>query len=249
MVLFNSDGSRAGMSGNGAACLANAVAHGREPWSQRIERLQEAHLSVEIATDSGIRNVQWRSPFVEGEDGETIPLDTHVDVVMPVVEHGPPICPELDALISEAFGGCARRTGDVGNPHLVIAAGRELVAEETARLGALYEEHFEGGINVEFIWPLEEAPDTTPRRGSTLGMTVWERGAGLTEACGTGAVVAAMSAREWGLVSDDIFTSVVMPGGLATIAQASPGQSPQLQVWADHVADVEWPLRGPWLDA
>ncbi|WP_420621204.1 diaminopimelate epimerase [Candidatus Poriferisodalis sp.] len=249
MVLYNSDGSRAGMSGNGSACLANAVASAREPWSLRIDDFSEAYLDVELNTDSGTRSVRWRSPCMKSNDGEPVPLDTHIDVIMPTVKAGPKICPALDELISETFGGGARGTGDVGNPHLVIATGRKMDAGETERLGASYQEHFVDGINVEFVWPVNGASPSERGTSSSLGMSVWERGAGLTKACGTGAVVSAIRAREWGLVRDEIFTSVLMTGGLATVAQAGPTDPPVLQVWADHVGDYEWPLRGPWLDS
>ncbi|WP_420444358.1 diaminopimelate epimerase [Candidatus Poriferisodalis sp.] len=249
MVLYNSDGSRAAMSGNGSACLANAVASAQEPWSSHIHDLRDASLDLKIATDSGTRNVRWHSPYVESVDGEPIPIDTHIDITLPPVMAGPEICPALDELISGSFGDAARSTGDVGNPHLVIAAESRVTADETARLGALYEGHFHGGINVEFVWPNDGPSKAAGQPQSSLGMSVWERGAGLTDACGTGAVVAVTRAREWGLITSDIFTSVSMPGGLATIAQVAADKPPVLQVWADHVADIGWPLRGPWLDA
>lgn len=249
MVLYNSDGSRAGMSGNGSACLAYAIASAQDPWSQRISDLQEAYLTVEIATDSGTRTVRWRSPYVETDDGAHVSIEPHIDVIMQPVEAGPSICSELHELITETFGDSPRGTGDVGNPHLVIATDRKVKAEEAKALGASYEQHFPAGINVEFVWPIGGDSGAKSGPPSSLGMAVWERGAGVTEACGTGAVVAATLAREWGLVKPDIWTSVLMHGGSATVAQTGPDGAPQLQIWAEHVGDLEWPLLGPWLGA
>lgn len=249
MVLYNSDGSRARMSGNGSGCLAYAIASAEDPWSQRIHDRREAYLSVEIATDSGSRSVRWRSPYVEANDGERVAIDPHIDVIMPPVEAGPEICPALHELIAETFGDGARGTGDVGNPHLVIATGRKIETDETRALGERYEQHFPAGINVEFVWSANGGSCDASDPPSSLGMAVWERGAGVTDACGTGAVVAVTRAREWGLVQPDIWTSVLMPGGRAIVAQTALDRPPQLQIWAEHVGDIEWPLRGPWLDA
>ena len=247
MVLYNADGSRAEMSGNGSACLANALARTQEPWSHAFEQLQESSLRVEIKTAAGSRSVSWRNPVFDTEKDGQISLDTHVDVHMPRVAPGPEIGGALNDLITERFGTADRGTGDVGNPHLVIAAGSPVNADETANLGALYESHFADGINVEFIWPITE--ENSPTISCTgVGMSVWERGAGLTQACGTGAVVAATRAREWGLVKSDFFTDVAMPGGSVTVAHHVPSGALQLLLWVEHVADISWPLRGPWLD-
>ena len=63
-----------------------------------------------------------------------------------------------------------------------------------------------GGINVHFL--STEGPDV-------IRLTHWERGAGVTEACGSGATVAAVAANRWGLVGDRVV--VRMPGGDATV--------------------------------
>jgi diaminopimelate epimerase len=61
-------------------------------------------------------------------------------------------------------------------------------------------------VNVEYI-----APDGD----GGLNLRVWERGAGITEACGTGACAAAFEAHRWGLVGDEV--RVTMPGGAAVV--------------------------------
>ncbi|WP_419911063.1 diaminopimelate epimerase [Candidatus Poriferisodalis sp.] len=243
MVLYNSDGSDAEVSGNGVACLADALAHSQEPWRTAYDELREAYLRVEVETDAGDRTVAWRNSVFDTPHEGRVVLDTNVDVNMPLVMPGPEISPALDALISERFGGAARGTGDVGNPHLVINAGGQIDEIETAQLGALYESYFPRGINVEFIW---SRGDERP----SIGMSVWERGAGITQACGTGAVAAAVRAGDWGVVPRDFGTYVHMPGGdFALVVQLGPTNKPQLQVHAERIADIDWPLRGPWLDA
>ncbi len=247
MILYNADGSRAEVSGNGSACLANSLARTYEPWRTAVHKFQDAHLSVTVETDAGPRRVAWRNDLVDSDDGEPFVIDEHVDVDMPLVMPGPDISPALDAQINERFGDTRRATGDVGNPHLVIHAPEAVDPGETAHLGKLYESHFPGGINVEFIWlPIDKGSSSETR--DAIGMAVWERGAGVTHACGTGAVAAAVRARDWDLVVRSGWTSVHMPGGTALVAQFGPRDCPTLQVGAQHVADVEWSLRGPWLD-
>jgi diaminopimelate epimerase len=80
-------------------------------------------------------------------------------------------------------------------------------------------------MNVEFVAPAADG----------LVLRVWERGAGLTEACGTGAYAAAVAARAWGLVGEDAV--VHMPGGDVEVRGSTLGGP------AMFVADIEvpWP--------
>ena len=96
-------------------------------------------------------------------------------------------------------------TADVGNPHLVIQVPdvREVdVATDGAELSRMA-----GGVNVEFISP---GPHS-----NSLDLRVWERGVGVTEACGTGACAAAHVAHGWELVG--LAVPVSMPGGDVTV--------------------------------
>src|SRR5262249_33711946 len=95
------------------------------------------------------------------------------------------------------------------------------------------EEQFPAGINVEFI-----ATDGEP---DTIDLLVWERGAGVTEACGTGAVASAHLAHRWGLVGREV--RVVMPGGTAEGILAPGGRDaePVLIGPAQHVATLDVP--------
>ncbi len=85
----------------------------------------------------------------------------------------------------------------------------DALGDRVAELGCAYEGYFPDGINVEFIWPSSRSgqgqdsptPSQDPDwRADALTMSVWERGAGHTVACGSGAVVAATLAHRWGFV-------------------------------------------------
>ena len=107
----------------------------------------------------------------------------------------------------------------MGNPHAVFfgAATRE----RASALGPLMQRAVPGGVNAAFA---------APRPGG-LDLIVWERGAGLTEACGTGACAAAVAAVKAGLLPAGEPLEISLPGGAL-----------QITVAADLVGVV---MRGP----
>jgi diaminopimelate epimerase len=95
----------------------------------------------------------------------------------------------------------------MGNPHLVLL-GPDPDNVDVAELGPRLQEVQPGGINVEFI-------SLGPGTGS-INLRVWERGVGETQACGTGSAAAAVAARSWGLVGEEI--DVHNPGGTLRVS-------------------------------
>ncbi|WP_420439289.1 hypothetical protein [Candidatus Poriferisodalis sp.] len=205
MHLLNADGSFAETSGNGLACLAMAS------FDARI--IGEGPL-IPFETDAG---TQRCTIGASGTGSLSLPDSNgrFIQVAMRKVEKGPEIPSELYERISSDFGANLRHldTGDVGNPHLVIALTQPPIdspvselsnhagelGDRIAQLGSVYESYFHGGINVEFIWPFSRNP-LRPEQAWTLQMSVWERGAGLTVSCGSGSVVAATLAHRWEFV-------------------------------------------------
>lgn len=116
---------------------------------------------------------------------------------------------------------------DTGNPHLVLldpaVAEVDVIAE-----GSRIESAFTQGINVEWIYP-GPGPDE-------LTLRVWERGAGLTEACGSGSCAAATAAHAWGRVGPKVV--VHNPGGDVIV---EVGPTTILTGPAAFVATVEFP--------
>ena len=108
----------------------------------------------------------------------------------------------------------ATRVG-VGNPHLVLhAADADRIADRgwVAELGRRANAAIPGGVNVEVI--------STAGADGELLMDVYERGVGLTSACGTGAVASAVAAHRWGLVGEQVV--VRMTGGPTLVDLAGP---------------------------
>jgi diaminopimelate epimerase len=121
---------------------------------------------------------------------------------------------------------------DVGNPHLVI--WREtLEGLDVALEGAALQAEVPGGINVEWI---------AAAGGGALDLVVFERGVGVTLACGSGSVAAAVTARELGLVGDEV--EVRNPGG--SLQVGLEGFEATLSGEVRLVADLLVPLERPW---
>jgi diaminopimelate epimerase len=118
----------------------------------------------------------------------------------------------------------------VGNPHAVLLD--EPSAARAERIGPEIERQVDGGVNVGFARP-----------GPTgIDLVVWERGAGLTDACGTGACAAAVAAVSKGLAPAGRPIEVRLPGGAlaVTVAEGMSGvvmRGPAVRVFEGE-ADV-----------
>ena len=128
MVLYNADGSRAEMSGNGIRCLGQALAMARD----------DHEAMYVIGTDAGLREL------VVHDDAEHR-LAT-VSVTMGPVGEGPAI----PKSVSERLAGERHATADMGNPHLVVLVA-DLHQIDLVGTGSWLEQQFPAGVNVEII--------------------------------------------------------------------------------------------------
>ncbi len=195
MRIFNPDGTEAQMCGNGIRCLA-AYVSGKK-------LVKKDNFTVE--TRAGLRKIG----FFPGDAIFEAEVDMGVPAVLSRREDG----------VSESFsvqpGGLPAFSGtavSMGNPHFVIF----LDSLENLPLdvwGPAIERHpfFPEGTNVEFC-SVEEG---------RIRVLVWERGAGATLACGTGACAAFAAASFLGLAGDRV--EVVLPGGSLFIRRLPDG--------------------------
>ena len=208
MHLWNADGSRAEMSGNGIRCLGQALALARD----------DHEANYRIVTDGGVRDL------VVHDDADH--RFASVRVTMGLLSDGPTI----PASVAERLAAHRIATADLGNPHIVVLVD-DLATVDLVGTGSWVESQFDAGINVEFI-AIGDEPDT-------LDLLVWERGAGVTEACGTGATAAAVLAHRWGLVGREV--RVDMPGGSADVVVPDDAAGePVLIGPSQHVATIEF---------
>jgi diaminopimelate epimerase len=187
MVLYNADGSRAEMSGNGIRCFAQALSGRRGDLTPQC-----------ILTDAGPRLVT----LFATEAPDTI--DASVDM-------GP--IGRLDAPGQwDDLGAHPDRPVmhlDLGNPHSVVGVD-EVLTVDLLTLGRKVPL-----VNLEIVEPGPEPHGIT--------MRVHERGAGITEACGSGACASAWAAAAWGLVPGAAAEIVVhMDGGDARVRLNDP---------------------------
>ena len=118
---------------------------------------------------------------------------------------------------------------NVGNPHLVFFVA-DADAVDLARLGP--------SIENDPLFPERVNVNVASIEDGAIRLRVWERGAGLTHACGTGACATAVAAIRRKLVTSPV--DVRLPGGVLTIAWA-PGESVSMTGPATHVFTGELP--------
>ena len=190
MRLYNSDGSTAEMSGNGARCFAHALFRSDAARGERVYRLH---------TDAGVREVT-----VGERDSNSIVATVDMGEVS-----------TIDAPANwAAIGAHPDRPVvhvSVGNPHTVVGVD-DVDLVDVGQLGRQVPQ-----VNLEIIAP-------GPGRNA-ITMRVHERGAGITQACGTGACASAWAALRWGLVSstaERVEVTVHMLGGDAVVTLNAP---------------------------
>ena len=190
MRIFNADGTEPEMCGNGIRCLARFLADsdGDTPGRQwQIETLA-GRIVPELGQDGNIR-VDMGAPFLEPEAIPTTLTLGESGIAQGTLE----------------VAGCSFAVGaaGMGNPHVVIPVD-DVAAVDLELFGAEFEVHpaFPARTNVHFVQALSR---------SHLVMRVWERGAGPTLACGTGACATLVVAHRFGLA--ERCARLDLPGG------------------------------------
>ena len=167
MDMYNSDGSQAEMCGNAIRCVGKYVYDGG----------MTDKTSVSIATKAGIKYLE-----LTVEDGKV--ASVRVDMGAPILE--PPLIPcnfDGDEAVARPITVQGREYRvtcvSMGNPHAVVYID-DVDGLEIEKIGPDFEKHekFPRKTNTEFVKVLDR---------HTVQMRVWERGAGETWACGTGA--------------------------------------------------------------
>ena len=173
MEMYNADGSRGEMCGNGIRCVAKYV--------YDYGLTDKTQISVE--TLGGIKYLD-----LTVEDGKVVLVK--VDMGKPELKSDLiPIISENEKVIDEPIevdGQVYHMTGvSMGNPHTVIYVD-DVKNLDLEKIGPKFENHerFPKRINTEFVHCIDR---------NTVEMSVWERGSGETLACGTGACAVAVA--------------------------------------------------------
>ena len=189
MEIYNSDGSVAGMCGNGIRCLGKYV------YDYRLTGKE----TLSIETKSGICNMHLHI-----QDGKA--CGAMVDMGVPRLNaHSIPILSEKDLVINdpiEVQEKNYRMTGiSMGNPHAVIFSEEinGIPLEETGR-ELEFHPRFPERANIEFC-------HVTAR--DRMEIRVWERGVGETLACGTGACAAVVASVLNDLTDEEVIVKLL----------------------------------------
>jgi len=185
MLIFNADGSEVEMCGNGIRCFAKYI------WDRKLS--DKEVLSVETA--AGIIRPERRGQMVKVDMGEPVLEGRLIPVNLDgMVKDFPLIIEDKEFKITAV---------SMGNPHAVIFV-EDVDIFDVKRYGPRIENQglFPRRINVEFIQVLDS---------ERIRMRVWERGAGETMACGTGASAAGVAASLKGYTGRRV--NVMLTGG------------------------------------
>ncbi len=193
MRIRNADGAEVAACGNGARCVASIIASGLGRKTARIETLAGI-LEAEIR-DARTVTVDMGAPEL---DWRRIPLSSEQDTLNLDITSGPLAGPTAV---------------NMGNPHAVFFVD-DAEAVDLAALGPGLEHHpmFPERANIGIVHMLAD---------DRLRFRVWERGVGITRACGTGACAAAVAAHRRGLAGRKV--EVVLDGGPLEIEWRADG--------------------------
>ena len=199
MRIFNSDGSEPEMCGNGIRCLAQFAAQldGQEQVTYRIHTLAGV-ITPERQGDGRVKVNMGEPRLLAGQIPTTLKAESEkvVDVPLTVGDRTWQVT-----------------TVSMGNPHCIVFVD-DVASVPLEQLGPEFEHHaqFPQRINTEFI-------EVT--QGNYVKMRVWERGAGATLACGTGACASVVAGVLTGRC--DPCTTVELPGGNLEIDWSTGG--------------------------
>lgn len=195
MRIFNADGTEAMMCGNGSRCVGKFV----------YDHVLTTKTEITLDTLSGIKVI-------------TLLPDENGEVTRATVDMGKPLLAN-PVQVATPTGDLSGKTITIdgkeyqgtyvcmGNPHVVIFVD-DISQVEVDKIGPQIEFHplFPERANVEFV---------EVREDDVLRMRVWERGSGITQACGTGACATAVAAYLTGRAGR--FSKVLMDGGALEI--------------------------------
>ena len=192
MDMYNADGSRGEMCGNGIRCVAKYV----------YDKGLTDKTSISIDTQSGIKYLD-----LTVENGKAVLVKVNMGSPSLLAEQVPVIA-DTKEVVAAPLTVCGREYQvtcvSMGNPHCVTFLEEDVRKLDLKEIGPFFENHerFPDRINTEFVNVIDR---------KTLRMRVWERGSGETLACGTGACAVAVAAIRNRLTEEEV--TVQLLGG------------------------------------
>ena len=219
MEMYNADGSRGEMCGNGIRCVAKYV----------YDYGLTDKTSISVETLAGIKYLD-----LTVEDGKVVLVK--VDMGKPMLRpEEVPVVSEKEEVIDEPITVDGQEymmtCVSMGNPHAVVFIDQDVKEFPLETVGVKFENHerFPKRVNTEFVNVLDR---------HTAQMRVWERGSGETLACGTGACAVAVACALNGLTEDEV--TVKLLGGDLQIKWDREKNTVYMTGPAEVVFDGEW---------
>jgi len=215
MCMFNPDGSEAEACGNGLRCLVKYVI------SKKLLGDGGAQEAFFIETKDGIRKAivnrpAERPPNIQVSMGTPRFKAGEIPVAIEKSDRGlVDIKSMLNYTITVDDWKLPLNLISMGNPHAVYFTAQPVVNFPLARIGPEVEQHGVFPHRVNF-----EVARLTSRQ--QIDARVWERGAGETLACGTGACAIAVAARLHGLIDSTV--AIKLPGGILNVEWDGTGE-------------------------
>lgn len=193
MRIFNADGSEARMCGNGARCVGKYL----------HDKGLTIKTEIKLETLSGIKILKLHL----GQDGMVDTVTVNMGQGLPLkINHGSGTL--VGEILNVGEGATVCTAIDMGNPHLVMFV-KDAEKARVDEVGPFMEHHsmFQDRANIEFAQVIDR---------KHIRMRVWERGSGITFACGTGACATAVASAMQGYTDAD-GCDVIMDGGTLTV--------------------------------
>jgi diaminopimelate epimerase len=231
MRMFNADGSEAEMCGNGVRCVAHlVVAHGHAQAGAVAIETGRGVLTVDVRPQGPRRSqvrVDMGEPILEAERIPVTGAGTGRIVEAPSAALGSAE-PWWAAAGLDPHMTCV----SMGNPHVIFYC-RDVAAVPLETVGPRIERHpsFPQRVNVHFVQVV------SPER---VVMRTWERGSGITQACGTGASAVCVAGVLTGRTARKIVAE--LPGGELELEWTAPGP-------VFMTGPAEEVFEGTWRDA
>ncbi|HNX75819.1 MAG TPA: diaminopimelate epimerase [Candidatus Rifleibacterium sp.] len=226
MQMFNTDGTEAEMCGNAVRCVAHLFSKRQLGADQILIETSSGVKAVGLVNNAGgesfYRAQMGQALFDLVASGEQLPADRYKPLVWNERTFEPVYV-------------------NVGNPHAVIFMKSPLSSDEMKTAGAWLETHpnHPRRINIEFV-------EVINRKEARIN--IWERGCGMTQACGTGATATVAAGIKLGHFDKQV--TVHMPGGDLVIEQDAQGcmfmTGPVQAICTGQIApSLSWKLNRP----